>query len=69
MGVDGSAGWGAPTGNDADDMLGTISWHEVLTATAERMVSAGLPPMEARWLVEEASGAGTDEELGVGACA
>ena len=62
-GSDGSAGRGVPTGHDADDHEGTISWRELLTETAERMEAAGLPPMEARWIVEEASGAGADEEL------
>ena len=64
MGVDGSdwsAGRGVPTGHDADDLLGTISWREVLTETVARMEAAGLPPMEARWMVEEASGAGAGE--------
>ena len=66
MGVDGSdwsAGRGVPTGHDADDLLGTISWREVLTETVARMEAAGLPRMEARWMVEEASGLDAADDL------
>jgi len=66
VGADGSggpAGRGVPAGHDPDDLQGTISWREVLTETDARMEAAGLPTMEARWVVEEASGLDADEDL------
>ena len=66
MGVDGSdgpAGRGVPAGHDPDDLQGAVSWREVLTETDARMEAAGLPTMEARWVVEEASGLDADEDL------
>ena len=36
--------------------LGTVAWREVLAETTARMDEAGLPIVEARWIVEEAGG-------------
>lgn len=46
---------------------GTLTWGEVLAETTSRLVAGGLPPLEARWMVEEASGlhAGTPQHGGL----
>ena len=36
--------------------LGTVAWREVLAETTARIDEAGLPTVEARWIVEEAGG-------------
>ena len=36
--------------------LGTVAWREVLAETSARIDEAGLPTVEARWIVEEAGG-------------
>jgi hypothetical protein len=46
--------------------LGTVAWREVLAETTARMDEAGLPIVEARWIVEEAGGFDpTDEGSGL----
>jgi len=54
-------------GFDPDDgshgEAGTVSWREVLVETEARLATAGLPAREARWIVEEASGATSASEL------
>ena len=46
--------------------LGTVAWREVLAETTARMDEAGLPIVEARWIVEEAGGLDpTDEGSGL----
>lgn len=43
---------------DGPDLEGTISWRELLAEATEALAAAGVeqPAMEARWVVEEASG-------------
>jgi len=59
------AGRGVPTGHDAYDLEGTVSWREVLAETVVRMEAAGLRSMEASWIVEEASGLDPGDDLAV----
>lgn len=48
---------------EGPDLEGTVAWREVLAETEGRLAAAGLPVREARWIVEEASGAATTAEL------
>jgi release factor glutamine methyltransferase len=43
---------------DHPDLEGTVSWRELTVETAGRLAAAGIEqaPVEARWIVEEASG-------------
>lgn len=47
-----------------DDETETVSWWEVLATTESRMAAAGLSDQEARWVVDEASGAESTADLG-----
>ena len=60
--VDHGSGTG-PVDHDGADLEVTTSWREVLAGTASRLTSAGLPAMEARWIVDEASGTDSDNGL------
>ena len=59
----GPPGGTGPVDHDGADLEGTTSWREVLAGTASRLTSAGLPAMEARWIVDEASGTDSDDGL------
>ena len=45
------------------DLDGTVSWRDLLAETEARLSAAGLPAREARWIVDEASGAASTAEL------
>ncbi len=45
------------------DLEGTVAWREVLAETEGRLSAAGLPAREARWIVDEASGATSAADL------
>lgn len=42
---------------------GTVAWAELLAEAEDRLRAAGLPAVEARWIVEEAAGAEDDADL------
>ena len=60
-GLDGAGPEGA--GPEGPDLDGTVAWWEVLAETEDRLAAVGLPSREARWIVEEASGATSAVEL------